>query len=98
MRHRSRSWHTEPCGSVYNTRIIGMQGEAEDPKSGHSSRAPRASTRICRTMSISSKLVRRPNETPKGADSNKETDDAGDGVGESHRGHVVRRAHAGSAR
>jgi RND family efflux transporter MFP subunit len=46
----------------------------------------------------SSALVRRINETPKGADSNKETDDAGYGVGESHRGHDVRRAHAGGAR
>jgi hypothetical protein len=35
-------------------------------------------------MSISSKLVRRPNETPNGADSKKETDDAGYGFVESH--------------
>jgi hypothetical protein len=32
----------------------------------------------------SGKLVRRPYETPKGAGSNKEADDAGDGVRESH--------------
>ena len=35
----------------------------------------------CRTMSISSKLVRRPNETPHGAGSNQEADDAGYGIG-----------------
>ena len=35
-------------------------------------------------MSISDKLVRRPNETPKKAGSNKEADDAGYGVRESH--------------
>ena len=46
--------------------------------------ALRTSSKICRTMSISGKLVRRPNETPNGAGSNKETDDAGDGVRESH--------------
>jgi hypothetical protein len=34
-------------------------------------------------MSISSKLVRRIDETPNGADSNKERDDAGYGFGES---------------
>ena len=51
-----------------------------DPKSGRSSRATPNVEQICRTMSISSKLVRRPNETPIGAGSYKETDDAGDGV------------------
>jgi hypothetical protein len=35
-------------------------------------------------MSISSKLVRRLNETPIGAGSNKEADDAGYGDRESH--------------
>jgi hypothetical protein len=35
-------------------------------------------------MSISSKLVRRIDETPKGAGSNKEIDDAGYGVREGH--------------
>jgi hypothetical protein len=35
-------------------------------------------------MSIFDKLVRRPDETPKEAGSNKETDDAGYGVRESH--------------
>ena len=49
-----------------------------------SCRALRTSSKICRTMSISSKLVRRPNETPNGAGSNKEADDAGYGVRESH--------------
>ena len=44
----------------------------------------RTSSKICRTMSISSKLVRRPNETPNGAGSNKEADDAGYGVRENH--------------
>jgi hypothetical protein len=37
-----------------------------DPKGGRSCRALRTSSKICRTMSISGKLVRRPNETPKG--------------------------------
>jgi hypothetical protein len=34
-------------------------------------------------MSISSKLIRRPNKAPDGAGSNKETDDASDGFVES---------------
>jgi hypothetical protein len=48
---------------------------------------PRASNveARCGTMSISMKLVRRIDERPKGAGSeNKETDDAGYGVRESH--------------
>jgi hypothetical protein len=36
--------------------------------------------KICRTLSISDKLVRRQVETPQGAGSGKETGDAGDGV------------------
>ena len=47
-------------------------------------RALRTSSKICRTMSISGRLVRRPNETPNEAGSNKEADDARYGVRESH--------------
>src|ERR1700754_2829440 len=48
-------------------------------------RARRTSRKICRTPSISDKLVRRSDETPKGAASSKETDDAGYGVHDSQR-------------
>ena len=43
-------------------------------------RACRRLKEICRTMSNSDKLVRRPDERQKGAGSEKEADDAGNGV------------------
>jgi hypothetical protein len=57
-----------------------------DPWPEKRSFLPRVSNieKICRTMSISDKLVRRPDETPKKAGSNKEVNDAGYGVRESH--------------
>jgi hypothetical protein len=49
--------------SGISARAIGIA----DPKSGRYRRARRTSQKICRTLSISDKLVRRPDETPKGA-------------------------------
>jgi hypothetical protein len=78
-RRRESGWHRQLASRNFQVPSGYLTRKAAVPPA----RFERPST-ICRMMSISSKLVRRPNETPNGAGSNKEADDAGYGVRESH--------------